>query len=177
MKLRKVPKHIDPNLNIEQARRESLALINSRALISAGAATIPVPFLDLIIDLGVLSVLLPEINAKFGLAPEQMSVYDPVTKKVNWRELSKRGFELSSFVVARSAIKKSINNVVGKFAAKQVTKFIPLGGSIIAGTLGYLIMKKIAETHVEDCYQTAQKILERQSAVERPTDQRLFPHA
>lgn len=158
MKLKQLPKHIDPNLNIEQARQDSLELINRRALISAGAATVPIPFFDLLIDLGVLSVLLPEINAKFGLAPEQISIYDPTTKTVNWKELRSRGFELSTFVIARSAIKQSINGMVGKFAAKQVTKFIPLGGSIVAGTLGYLIMKKIAETHVEDCYETAQRL-------------------
>ena len=77
---------------------------------------------------------------------------------MNWKELRKRGFELSSFVVARTAVKQSINGILGKFVTKQVTKFIPLGGSLVAGTLGYLIMKKIAETHIEDCYETAKRL-------------------
>ncbi|MCH4246670.1 hypothetical protein [Acinetobacter populi] len=163
MKLKQIPNRIDPHINLEQARLESLELIKKRAFISAGAAVVPVPFFDLVVDLGVLTTLLPEINAKFGLAPEQMSVYDPVTKKVHWNELRKRGFELSSFVVARTAVKQSINGLVGKFVTKQVTKFIPLGGSIVAGTLGYIIMKKIAETHVEDCYETAKRLLAQQN--------------
>lgn len=163
MKLKNIPNQIDPNINLERARAESLELIKKRAAISAGAAVVPVPFFDLIIDLGVLSTLLPEINAKFGLAPEQMSVYDPATKTVHWKELRKRGFELSSFVVARTAVKQSINGLMGKFVTKQVTKFIPLGGSLVAGTLGYIIMKKIAETHVEDCYETAQRLLNEQN--------------
>ena len=163
MKLKKIPTQIDPNINLEQARQDSLELIKKRAFISAGAAVVPIPLFYLVVDLGILSTLLPEINAKFGLSPEQMSVYDPATKTVNWKELRKRGFELSSFVVARTAIKKSINGIVGKFVTKQVTKFIPLGGSLVAGTLGYLIMKKIAETHIEDCYETAQRLLIQQN--------------
>lgn len=163
MKLKKIPNQIDPNLDLEQARQKSLALIQKRAFISAGAAIVPVPFFDLFIDLGVLTTLLPKINANFGLAPEHVSVYDPQSKTVNWKELRKRGFELSSFVVARTAVKQSINGLVGKFVTKQVTKFIPLGGSLVAGTLGYVIMKKVAETHVEDCYQTAQHLKAQQN--------------
>lgn len=158
MKIKNTPNTIDPNLDLEKARQESLELINKRAYISAGAAMVPIPLFDLVVDLGVLTTLLPEINAKFGLAPEQVSVYDPRTKKVNWKELRKRGFELSSFVVARTAVKQSINGILGKFVTKQVTKFIPLGGSLVAGTLGYLIMKKIAETHIEDCYEIAKRL-------------------
>ena len=158
MKIKNTPNTIDPNLDIEKARQDSLELINKRAYISAGAAMVPIPLFDLVVDLGVLSTLLPEINAKFGLAPEQVSVYDPKTKEVNWKELRKRGFELSSFVVARTAVKQSINGILGKFVTKQVTKFIPLGGSLVAGTLGYMIMKKTAEPHIEDCYETAKRL-------------------
>ena len=163
MKLKQIPNQIDPTIDLERARQESLELINKRAAISAGAAMVPVPFLDLAVDLGVLSVLLPEINAKFGLAPEQMSIYDPATKTVNWAELRKRGFELSGFVVARTAVKQSLNGFVGKYLTKQVTKFVPLGGSIIAGSLGFMLMKKLAESHIEDCYATAQQLLKQQN--------------
>ena len=45
--------------------------------------------------------------------------------------------------------------MVGKVLTKQVTKFIPLGGQIVAASLGYIIMKKIAEAHVEESYKMA----------------------
>jgi len=134
MKLDKFPDQIDPSLNLEQIREECLELIKKRAYMSAGAAVIPVPFLDVLIDVGILSQLIPEINARFGLAPEQVSVFDPKTKQVQWDELRKRGVQFSGFVVARTAVKKSINNVAAKYITKQVTKFIPLGGQLIAAT-------------------------------------------
>jgi hypothetical protein len=83
-----------------------------------------------VIDIGILSQLIPDISACFGLSPDHISVYDPETKKIHWNELRKRGFEFSGLVVARTAVKKSLNGIVGKVITKQVTKFIPLGGSL-----------------------------------------------
>ncbi len=164
MKLDKIPDQIDPSLDLERVREECLELIKKRAYFSAGAAVIPVPFLDVVIDVGILSQLMPEINARFGLAPEQMSVFDPKTKQVHWNELRKHGVEFSGLVVARTAVKKSINNVAAKVITKQITKFIPLGGQLIAASLGYFVMKKVAEAHVEECYRTAKSIQQKQVA-------------
>ena len=158
MKIDQLPDQIDPNLNLEQIRLQCLELVKKRAYISAGVAVIPVPFFDVVIDVGILSQLIPEINARFGLAPEQVTVYDPKTRQIHWEELKKRGIEFSGLVVARTAMKKSLNNVVAKLLTKQVTKFIPLGGQLVAASLGYVVMKKVAETHVEECYKLAKDI-------------------
>lgn len=164
MKIDHIPDSIDPNLNLEIIRVECLELAKKRAYFSAGAAIVPVPFFDVVIDVGILSQLIPEINARFGLSPEQISVYDPATKKVHWNELRKRGVEFSGLVVARTAVKKSINNVAAKYITKQVTKFIPLGGQAIAASLGYFVMKKVADAHIEDSYKLAKTIQQKQQA-------------
>ncbi|WP_216936625.1 MULTISPECIES: hypothetical protein [unclassified Acinetobacter] len=164
MKLDKIPERLDSSLDLEQIRDECLELTKKRAYYSAGAAVIPVPFMDVVIDVGILSQLIPEINARFGLAPDQISVYDPKTRQIHWQELRKRGVEFSGLVVARTAVKKSLNNVAAKVLIKQVTKFIPLGGQLVAASLGYFVMKKIADAHVHDCYRTAKNIQQKQLA-------------
>ena len=158
MKIENIPDSIDPKLDLEQVREECLDMVKKRAYFSAGAAVVPIPFFDVVIDIGILSQLIPDISARFGLWPDHISVYDPETKKIHWNELRKRGFEFSGLVVARTAVKKSLNGIVGKVITKQVTKFIPLGGSIVAASLGYIVMKKVAEAHVQDCYQLAKRI-------------------
>lgn len=157
-----LPTHIDPSVNLEQVRLECLDLVKKRAYFSAGAAVIPVPFFDVMVDVGILSQLIPEVNRRFGLAPEQVTVYDPATKTVNWDELKKRGVEISSIVVTRTATKKTVNNFAAKYITKQVTKFIPLGGQMIAAGLGYFLMKKIAEAHVEESYKLAKQAQQKQ---------------
>ena len=69
-------------------------------------------------------------------------------------------------VVARTAVKKSINNVAAKYITKQITKFIPLGGQAIAAGLGYFVMKTVADAHVEDCYKLAKSIQRKQHSQE-----------
>lgn len=162
MKIEKIPELIDLNLDLELVREECLKQVKKRAYYSAGAAIIPIPFLDVVIDVGLLSQLIHEVNARFGLAPEQVSVFDHDTKQIHWSELKKRGIEFSGLVVARTAVKKSVNNVAAKYITKQVTKFIPLGGQLIAAGLGYFVMKKVAEAHVEECYSLAKGIQDKQ---------------
>ena len=158
MKIEKIPDSIDPGLNLEQIRDECLARTKKTAYYSAGAAIVPIPFFDVVVDLGMLTQIIPDINARFGLAPEHISVYDPETKKVHWDELRKRGFELSGFVVARTAMKKTFNGFFTKIATKQVPKFIPLGRKIEATSIGYFMMRKITEAHIQDCYTLAKRI-------------------
>ena len=57
MKLEHIPEKIDPSLNLEQIREECLDLVKKRAYFSAGAAVIPVPFLDVVIDVGSMVIL------------------------------------------------------------------------------------------------------------------------
>ena len=80
MKLDKLPETIDPSLNLEQVRQECRRLVKKRSFISAGVATVPVPFFDVVVDAGLLSQLLPYINEQFGLAPERMAAFDLKTR-------------------------------------------------------------------------------------------------
>lgn len=82
MKIDNIPDYIDPSLNLEQIRDECQELIQKRAYVSAGAAIVPIPFFDVVVDLGILSQLIPDINSRFGLAPEHVSVYDPKTPQI-----------------------------------------------------------------------------------------------
>lgn len=70
-----------------------------------------------------------------------MSVSMIQNKTIHWDELRKRGFQFSGFVVARTTV-KTFNGFFGKIVTKQVTKFVPLGGQLVAASLGYFMMKK-----------------------------------
>ena len=109
MKIDNIPDSIDASLNLEQIRAECLELVQKRAYVSAGVAVIPVPFLDVVVDVGILSQLIPEINARFGLAPDQISVFDLETKQIHWQELRKRGLaRLRERRAARCAMENSL---------------------------------------------------------------------
>lgn len=153
---------IDPNLDLERVRLECLDLVKKRAYVSAGVAIVPIPFFDLVMDVSILSQLIPEINARFGLAPERASVYDPKTKTVHWGELRRRGVDIAGMVASRATVKASLQGFFTRMVTKQFSKFVPLGGQMVSASLGYVMMKKIATAHVEESYILAKKLRQKQ---------------
>ena len=155
MKLDKIPTSIDPTLNLEQIRDDCIALVKKRAYLSAGASAVPIPLLDVAFDATLLSQLLPEISVKFGLAEAQMAVYNPETHEVDWKVVGSRGVAFAGLVASRGVTRMAIQGMGTRILSRQVIKFIPLGGTIVAASMGYFVFKKIAMNHIDECYKVA----------------------
>lgn len=146
-----------PALDLEKIRLECKALVKSRAKISAGVAIIPIPFLDVVIDVGMLSKLLPQITKRFGLTDEQDPSNVGTSDAERRQNLLERATAIGGLVATRGLVNKTIQGFGGRIIGKQVSKYIPLGGQIVAATIGYMIFKKIADDHVEQCYKAAKQ--------------------
>ena len=142
-KLDKLPESIDPHLNLDQVREECRELVKKRAYVSAGASVVPVPF---------------------GLAPERMPAFDPDTREVHWDAMRERGVEFVGLVATRGVVRKSIQGLGGRIISKQVAKFIPLGGQLVAASMGYFVLRKVAFDHIDDCYNIAKQLQTAQNA-------------
>lgn len=151
-----LPKSIDPNLNLEKVKVECEELVNKQAKLSAGVAIIPVPMLDVTVDASLLTKLLPEISERFGLIDSSKTVN--LNQQSNFEQYKDRAIEFAGLVATRSIAKKTFQGFGSRILAKQVAKFVPFGGQIVAGTIGYLMFKKIANAHIEECYQMAKKL-------------------
>ena len=158
----KIPNTIDPNLNLDQVKKECLAMVKRRARVSAGVAIVPVPFFDVAVDASMLTMLLPEISERFGLLKDRQGAVDLESREVHWKELKNRTVDFAGLMATRGIVKKTVQGFGGRIAAKQVTKFIPLGGQLVAGTMGYMIFKKIATDHINECYNLAKDIQQKQ---------------
>ena len=158
----KIPNTIDPNLDLEQVKKECLAMVKRRARVSAGVAIVPVPFFDVAVDASMLTMLLPEISERFGLLKDRQGAIDLESREVHWKELKNRTVDFAGLMATRGIVKKTVQGFGGRIAAKQVTKFIPLGGQLVAGTMGYMIFKKIATDHINECYNLAKGIQQKQ---------------
>lgn len=140
---------------IEMIREQCRSLARKRALVSAGVAVVPVPFLDVMVDASMLTVLIPEISQRFGLAPDQIEAFDPETKKIAWTEIARRGSQFLGLVVTRTLVRQSVQSMATKIISKQVAKFIPFGGQLVAAGLGYFVLRRIIFQHIDDCYAVA----------------------
>jgi uncharacterized protein (DUF697 family) len=147
----------DSAVDLDAIRQECISLMKKRALISGGVSAIPVPFLDIAVDAGMLTQLLPEISSRFGLEAPKVEAINFETGEVQWLELGSRGLAFAGAVASRGAARLSISGLGTRIVTRQVTKFIPLGGSIIAATMGYFVFKKITTKHINECYSRAKK--------------------
>jgi len=140
---------------LDAVRRECRALVRKRALVSAGAAVVPVPFLDVMVDAGILMQLIPEISQRFGLETERIEGMEPGQREKVWRLVRARGSQLIGIVLTRAIVRKTFLDFAGRLVARQMAKFIPLGGQIVAAGLGYFVMRRMAYKHIDDCYAVA----------------------
>lgn len=158
----KLPKSISPDLDLDKIKQECENLVKEKALLSAGAAVVPIPLMDLVVDGALLTKLLPEISERFGLieSAKALNLDDKETAK----HLKDRAFAFAGLMLTRGIVKKTITGFGGRIMAQQVTKLVPFGGQIVSATMGYMIFKKIADDHIQECYDTAKRLQQSQNA-------------
>jgi len=142
---------------LQKIRLECRTLVRKRALLSAGAATLPVPMLDVVVDAGILIDLIPDISRRFGLAPEHIEAMGEAQRQSTWKTIRERGSQLLGIVVTRQLVRSAVQTYARRLLAVQLAKFVPLGGQLLAAGVSYFVMRQIAFKHVEDCFAVARE--------------------
>ena len=140
-------------------RDECKSMVTTRASLSAGAAVIPLPGIDVGADVTLLLEMIPAINRKFGLTPEQIDDLDPQFKKITLVAITSIGSELIGKMVTKQLIMQVLKRIGVRVATKSAAKFIPILGQVLAATISFGAMKMIGNSHVDDCYEVAKKAL------------------
>ncbi len=144
---------------LNAARDECKAMVTRRAGLSAGAAVIPIPGIDIGADVSLLVEMIPAINAKFGLTPDQINGLDPQVQKIMLVAISSIGSELVGRLVTQKLVMQVLKRVGVRVATKSVTRFVPIVGQVLAASISFGAMRMLGNSHVDDCYEVAKKFL------------------
>lgn len=144
---------------LNRVRDECKSMVTKRSLASAAAAAVPVPAADVGADIAILAELLPAINRRFGLTPEQVDTLDPQLKAKLAVIITSLGSGLIGSVITKEAIVAVFKKVGVRVATKSVAKYIPLIGTAIASTVSFGAMKWMGNAHVDDCYEALRQLL------------------
>ncbi len=79
---------------LEAIRAECRTMVLRRAGWSGAAAVLPIPAADIGVDLGLFLNLIPAINRRFGLSPEQIDGLDPKAKELILLSLTSVGSQM-----------------------------------------------------------------------------------
>lgn len=146
--------------DLDRVRDECYKLVTTRSGMSAAAAAVPIPGVDLATDIGLLADLIPTINRKFGLTPEQMQNLSPELKQKIAVIATSVGSELIGKVVSKPVILALLKKVGIRVGTKSVTKFIPIVGTAFSAWVSFGAMKWMGNSHVKDCYDVMKQVIE-----------------
>lgn len=146
--------------DLDAIKQSCQAMVTSSSRLSAGAAIIPLPGVDVGSDVAILMRLIPRINHQFGLTPEQIESLDTEAKLFVMTAISNTGSRLAGKYITRKLIVMLLQKMGVRVATKGVSRFMPFVGSAVAGGISYTAMKMMGNRHIEDCYQIALATLE-----------------
>ena len=141
----------DLDTDLDHITRRCRKLVNQRALMAAGVAMVPIPGLDWLTDLGVLLQVMPQINAAFGLSPEQIERLAPDRRVVVYKAISAGGGMLVGKVVTQELLIKVLKMVGMRLSAQQAAKYVPLAGQAVSAALTYSALRYVCNQHIRQC--------------------------
>lgn len=142
---------------LEAAVKRSRKLLNQRAMVAAAASAVPVPGLDWAVDAALLSTLIPEINREFGLTPGQLDQLDPKKRDQVQKAVTLVGSVLIGKFISRDLVIKAAAKIGVRLSSKQLAKYVPFAGQIVAATVGYAAIRHFGEEHMKDCIRVARQ--------------------
>ena len=138
------------------AIQRSRQLLGRKALMAAAASALPVPGLDWAADAALLSRLVPQISAEFGLSVTQIENLAPHKRERIQQAATAAGALLVGKLITRELLITLARHAGLRITAKQITKYVPLAGQLVSAALGYAALRSLGELHIKDCVRVAQ---------------------
>ena len=145
----------DSVAELDRIRASCKAMVRRRAATSGGMSLIPIPGVDIAGDVGLLLQLIPAINRKFGLTPEQIEDLDSRHKVLIYAMLKKVGSDLAGRAITKRLVMAALKKVGVRLATKQVLKYVPFAGQAAAAALSVTAMMYLGNSHIDACYEIA----------------------
>lgn len=136
---------------LEDAIQRSKTIVTKRAAVASAASLVPIPGLDIAVDIAAVMKLIPEINSEFGLTPEQISKLAPGRQVLIYKSIVAVGSVMLGKLVTKEIAIEVLKSVGVRMTAKQVGKYVPVAGQALSVALGFAAMKYVGHQHIKDC--------------------------
>lgn len=145
------------DVNMQAAVKRSRKMLHKRALLAGAVSAVPIPGLDWAVDAAMLSKLIPEINKEFGLTPQQLDSLNPKKREQVQKAVTMVGSVLIGKLISKDLVIAAATKIGMRLTTKQLAKYVPFAGQIIAATVGYAAIRYLGEEHMKDCIRVAQQ--------------------
>ena len=145
------------DVDMQAAVKRSRKLLHKRALLAGAVSAVPIPGLDWAVDAAMLSKLIPEINKEFGLTPQQLDSLNPKKREQVQKAVTMVGSVLIGKLISKDLVIAAATKIGMRLTTKQLAKYVPFAGQIVAATVGYAAIRYLGEEHMKDCIRVAQQ--------------------
>ena len=145
---------------LEEIRQQCMAMVKRRAALSAFAGALPLPGVDVGMDVAIMMKLLSAINRRFGLSAEQLAKLNPELRAKIVVLATSVGSRIVGKIIRKETVVFLLKKVGRRLAARQMTKIIPIVGSAASATMSFMAMRYIGRAHVNDCYHICRRLIE-----------------
>ncbi|WP_235839880.1 MULTISPECIES: hypothetical protein [Derxia] len=153
---RGLPRSLDEiELITERCRR----MVTRRALVSSAAAIVPLPGLDVLVDISMLMKLFDEINAEFGLSAEQVERLAPHRRVVAYQIALAAGSAVVGKVVTRELVVAVLKRLGVQITVKQAARYVPVAGQAVLAAISFAALRQVGRAHIRDCARVAGQMI------------------
>ncbi|HOC46345.1 MAG: hypothetical protein PHT96_13615 [Syntrophorhabdaceae bacterium] len=145
-----------------------MKMSRKRALMSAAASILPVPFTNTATDIMVLRDIIPKIAQKFGLAKEQIDGYDRQLSIIIYEVAREVGSKIIGRYLTKDLIIHLLQNMgIKRLTVKQVSRYMPLIGQVVSAGVSYGGMMLVIRHHINECHKVARMVTDRTNHQEK----------
>ena len=153
--------HLVPSdtVELEAVRKKCRRLVARRAAISAGMSAVPLPGLDVVTEIGMLTSLIDDINKEFGLTPAQIDRLNPQLRLAAYEVILAMGSVMVGKIVTRALVARLLQKLGVKMLVKHTAKIVPIAGQVVSAALGFAAFRTIGNQHIEACAKVAAQLV------------------
>ena len=146
-------------LELEAAVGRAKLIVTRRAALASVASLVPIPGLDIAVDIAAIMKLIPAINAEFGLTPAQIEQLSQPKQLLVYKSIVGVGSLMIGKLVTKEVAIQVLKTVGLRVTTKQVGKYVPLAGQALAVALGFTAMRYVGNQHIKDCRRVVEATL------------------
>lgn len=148
-------------IDLDAAVKRAKSLVTRRAAVASVASLVPIPGLDIAVDITAIMKLIPAINGEFGLTPAQISRLSTGNQLIIYKSIVAVGSVMIGKLVTKEIAIEVLKTVGVRLTAKQIGKYVPVAGQALAVALGFAAMKYVGHQHIMDCRRVVETTLPR----------------
>jgi len=140
-------------LSLARRAREARRLVRRRAALSAAAAVLPIPGLDIAVDLTAF-----QINRSFALSPGQIERLHTDERIAMLSALSQVGAVFAGRYVTNAVVLTAVKQLGARWAAGRAAKWVPIAGQGAAAALSFWAVVRLGDAHIAECLRVREQV-------------------